>query len=82
MHSSSANLATTSVIVTPTCVDYHIENLSGGPENVQYTSCDGIVITVAVPDTTTVPVCAIIDGVLDPQVAGLTITTSMAACGA
>ena len=69
-------------VVTPICVDYHIENLSGGPVNVSYTGCNGIFFTANVANGATVPVCAIIDGVLDPQVSGVTITTSFAACGA
>jgi hypothetical protein len=65
----------------PTCVDYHIENTTGGPENVEYTGCDGINFTAVVGAGLTVAVCAIVDGVLDPGIAGVNITTSMAECG-
>jgi len=68
--------------VVPICVDYHIENLTGAPQPVQYTGCTGIVFTAVVPNGVTLAVCAIIDGVVDPGISGLDITTSMAACAA
>jgi len=68
--------------VSPICVDYHIENTTGGPVNVDYMGCTGILFTANVANNTTLAVCAIIDGVLDPGIPGITITTSMAACGA
>jgi len=68
-------------IETPICVDYHINNTTVSPIVITYTACDGINSTVTVLASTIVPVCAIIDGVLDPQVSGVVITTSLAVCG-
>lgn len=48
-----------------TCVDYHIENTSGAPIDVQYTACTGVDTTVSVPATTTITVCAVNGGVVD-----------------
>lgn len=55
------------------CFDYHLTNTSGGPVLVQYTACGGVNSTVNVADSTSVTICAILDGVIDPQL-GATFT--------
>lgn len=55
------------------CVDYHIDNQTGAPVDVHITTCEGDDTTQTIADATQVAVCAVDDGVLDPNVTGLTI---------
>ena len=66
--------------VTPPCRDFHIENLSGGLVNVAVTRCEGDVDVIAVADSTDITVCAIINGVFDPNIVGLTVTDTGSSC--
>ena len=62
------------------CVDIHIENQTGAPQNVEYTECGGINVTVAIADTVSINVCAVIDGIVDPEIPLLTITNTGSPC--
>jgi hypothetical protein len=64
----------------PVCVDYHIDNTTLATVTIDYTGCNGIMSSAIVAAGTTVAVCAIIDGVFDPGVSGIDITTSLAPC--
>lgn len=66
--------------VVDTCFDYHLDNLSGAPINVQYTACDGIDTTVAVPATTLIAVCAVAGGVVDLGDPDMVITNTGTPC--
>jgi hypothetical protein len=66
--------------VNTVCTDVHLENNSGGPVDVHVTLCDGDDHTETVPDATTVPLCLIADGWIDPDVAGFTITDQGTPC--
>ena len=63
-----------------TCIDYHVENTSGAPINVQYTACGGIDTTVAVPATTTISVCAVEDGVVNLNDPDIIVTNTGTPC--
>lgn len=66
---------------TDVCFDYHIENTTGGSQVVQYTACGGNdTVTVSIPDSASVAVCAVLDGVVDLNVPNLIITNSGTAC--
>lgn len=66
---------------TDACFDYHIENTTGSPQVVQYTACGGNdTVTVAIPDSASVALCAVADGVVDLQVPNLTITNLGTVC--
>lgn len=62
------------------CYDYHLNNTSGAPINVQYTACNGIDTTVAVPATTLIAVCAVDGGVVDLNNPNMIITNTGTPC--
>lgn len=63
-----------------TCIDYHLDNNSGGVVNVQITNCEGTNEILAVADATDVHVCLVNGGIVDPQVAGFTIDNTGNPC--
>lgn len=73
--------ADTDLVPNTTCVDYHIENQSGGPITVQYTACGGIeTLSPSIADTVTLAVCAVNGGVIDLGLTGVTITNLGTPC--
>jgi hypothetical protein len=63
-----------------TCLDYHLENTSGGPIDVQYTACNGIDTTISVGAGVTEAVCAVNGGVVDLDNPDLIITNTGNPC--
>lgn len=67
--------------INDVCFDYHIENTTGSPQTVQYTACGGTdTITIAIPDSAAVAVCAVEGGIVDYQTPNLTITNLGTSC--
>lgn len=62
------------------CFEYQIENQTGAPVDITYTACGGTNTVVNVADGVTVVVCAIDEGVLDPDISGVIITNTAVAC--
>lgn len=62
------------------CVDYHLENNTGAPVEVQYTACGGVNTVVTVADATNVSICAVDGGVIDPGLANFTVTNTGSPC--
>lgn len=56
------------------CTDHHIVNTGGVPVNVTATLCDGTFTTIAAGALATTAVCAVVDGLVDPDQPIITIT--------
>lgn len=72
--------ADTEVDPNNTCLDYHIENTSGAPINIQYTACNGVDTTLSIGAGVTEAVCAVNNGIVDLDNPDLVITNTGNPC--
>jgi hypothetical protein len=60
--------------VNDVCYNYDLNNTTGSDVTIHYTACNGIDSSILVQAGTTVIICAVTGGVINPNITGFTIT--------